>query len=250
MDKKKNYTNFLNLCYKIQNQYYKSVIEQDIHKKQLDKEFFRFTKEMDLAFKNWLTKIPKKKRERYISNYETKVNIELNTNRINRNTFEIKKSKWILKQISFWKDYHHSIKCISNQDLENSHKKNYFTFIGDEKQLKMIFDFLCETEYRNKNYCFIKNTSYKTFKDVIIGNSEIKKINWNAYINSLKYFIEKMYSKNLLEGSNLWILTANAFLVKNKSFTNKNISNKTSPSTSITNVIDSFFIRVDRVQNI
>ena len=29
----------------------------------------------------------------------------LNTNRINRNTFEIKKSKWILKQISFRKTY-------------------------------------------------------------------------------------------------------------------------------------------------
>ena len=114
----------------------------------------------------------------------------------------------------------------------------------------MIYDFLCETEYRNKTYYFIKNTSYKTFKDVIIGKSVKKKVNWNAYINSLKYFIEKMYSKNLLEGSNLWILTADAFLVNNKSFTNKNISNKTTPSATITNVIDSLFIRVDRVQNI
>jgi hypothetical protein len=205
---------------------------------------------MDLTLKKWLTQFPKKEREKYIINYERKVKIELNTHRINRNTFEIKKSQWILKQISFWRDHHHSIKYISNHDLEINHKKNYFTFMGDDKQLKMIFDFLCETEYRNKTYCFINNTSYKTFKDVIIGNSEKKKINWNAYINSLKYFIEKMYSKNLLEGSNLWILTADAFLVKNKSFTNKNISNKTSPSTSITNVIDSLFIRVDRVQNI
>ena len=51
MDKKKNYTNFLNLCYKIQNQYFKSVIEQNIQKTQLDNEFFRFTKEMDLTLK-------------------------------------------------------------------------------------------------------------------------------------------------------------------------------------------------------
>ena len=249
MDKKKNYTNFLNLCDKIQNQYYKSVIEQDIQKKQLEKEFFRFTKEMDLAFKNWLTKIPKKEREKYISNYERKVKIELNTHKINRNTFEIKKSQWILKQISFWKDHYHSIKYISNQGSEIKNEKNYFIYNGDEKQLKMIFDFLCETEYRNKTYCFIKNTSYKTFKDVIIGNSVKNKANWNAYINSLKYFIEKMYSKKLLEGFNLWILTADSFLVKNKAITNKNISNKTSPSSTITNVIDSLFIKIERIKN-
>ena len=249
MDKKKNYTNFLNLCDKIQKQYYNSVIEQDVQKKQLEKEFFRFTKEMDITFKNWLTQIRRNEREKHISNYERKVKIELNTYKINRNTFEIKKSQWILKQIYFWKDHHHSIKYISSQESEIKHEKNYFTFNEDEKKLKMIYDFLCETEYRNKTYYFIKNTSYKTFKDVIIGNSVKKKVNWNAYINSLKYFIEKMYSKNLLEGSNLWILTADSFLVKNKAITNKNISNKTSPSSTITNVIDSLFIKIDRIKN-
>ena len=49
MDKKKNYTNFLNLCYKIQNQYFKSVIEQD--KKTIIKRVLRFSKEMDLTLK-------------------------------------------------------------------------------------------------------------------------------------------------------------------------------------------------------
>lgn len=249
MTKKNSYNDFMKMWKYIQNHYYKSAIQQDEQKKQLEKEFFISTKAMDLDFKKWLTTIPKKAREEHLSNYEKKVKIELNTHKIQRKTVQIKKTKWILEQISFWKENHSVIKFNENLSSELHTEKNYFTYNGDDKQLKMIFDFLCKSEFRNKTYHFIKNTNFDTFKNVITGNSVKDKVNWNSYINSLKYFINKMSSKNLLEGSNLWILTADAFLVKNKSFTNKKISNKTKPSLTITNIIDSLFIKIERIKN-
>ena len=60
---------------------------------------------MDLDFKKWLTTIPKKAREEHLSNYEKKVKIELNTHKIQRKTVQIKKTKWILEQISFRRCY-------------------------------------------------------------------------------------------------------------------------------------------------
>ena len=261
MDKKKNYTNFLNLCDKIQKQYYNSVIEQHVQKKQLEKEFFRFTKEMDLTFKNWLTQIRRNEREKHISNYERKVKIELNTYKINRNTFEIKKSQWILKQIYFWKDHHHSIKYISSQESEIKHEKNYFTFNEDEKKfnskinienLNLVLEnqFSYGEEFKSglSEFNFLNSKSileYKigknNFEFKLFDKAQKSKFSYNGKLNFRPFHSYLMGSATTIDFSHLF--SDNAIikqLLKTEILNNKNIDFKLNVSANKTKNFDSF----------